>query len=139
MSWPSRPVLAIALLLAYRTGVNIPLSAEANWIFRWTEEPPLRHYFIALKKAVFFYGLLPLFLTVFVFYAFVWGFGPAALHALFGLVCSLFYLEVLFLRYDKIPFSCLVLPGKAQIHNLVLVYALGFLLVVTIQATGRGP
>ncbi len=68
-------VLALAVLLAFRTGVNIPLTAEANWIFRLTEAPPLGSYFAAVKKAVFFYGLLPLFLVVFGVYALIWGAG----------------------------------------------------------------
>jgi len=130
-------VLALALLLAFRSGVNIPLTAEANWIFRLTEAPPRRLYFTALKKAVFFYGLLPLFLVVFGVYAFIWGPGPAALHSLYGLVCALFFREFLFWRYAKIPFSCLVVPGKAQVHKFWIFYTAAFLLVVSIQATGE--
>jgi len=125
------------VLLAFRTGVNIPLTAEANWVFRLTEAPPLRSYFSALKKAMFFYGLLPLFLVVFGVYALIWGPGPAALHALYGLVCALFFREFLFWRYAKIPFSCLVVPGKAQIHKFWIFYVVFFLLIVSIQATGE--
>jgi len=128
-------VLAIALLLAFRTGVNIPLTAEANWIFILTEAPPRRSYFIALKKAVFYFGLLPLFLVMFGLHAFLWGPGPAVLHALFGLVCSLFFREVLFWRYAKIPFSCLVVPGKAKVQYFWLLYFVAFFLTVSILTT----
>ncbi|MHB8054074.1 MAG: hypothetical protein ACYDH3_02350, partial [Candidatus Aminicenantales bacterium] len=128
-------VLAIALLVAFRSGVNIPLTAEANWIFRLTETPPRRSYFIALKKAVFFFGLLPLFLAMFGLHAFLWGPGPAALHALYGLICSLFFREVLFWRYAKIPFSCLVVPGKAKVQYYWILYFVAFLLTVSILNT----
>jgi hypothetical protein len=128
-------VLAIALLLAFRTGVNIPLAAEANWIFRLTEAPPRRSYFTALKKAVFYFGLLPLFLVMFGIHALLWGPGPATVHTLFGLICSLYFREVLFWRYAKIPFSCLVVPGKAQVHKFWILYFVAFLLIVSILNT----
>ena len=128
-------VLAAALLLAFRSGVNVPLTAEANWIFRLTEAPPRRAYFVALKKAVFFYGLLPLFLAMFGVHAFLWGPGQAALHALYGLICSLFFREVLFWKYAKIPFSCLVVPGKAKVQYFWIVYLVVFFLTVSILNT----
>ncbi|MCX6565593.1 MAG: hypothetical protein NTW38_04100 [Candidatus Aminicenantes bacterium] len=128
-------VLAIALLLAFRSGVNIPLTAEANWIFRLTEAPTKRSYFVALKKAVFCFGLLPLFLVMFGIYALLWGPGPAAVHTLFGLICSFYFREVLFWRYAKIPFSCLVVPGKAKVHYFWLLYFVAFLLTVSILCT----
>jgi len=128
-------VLAAALLVAFRSGVNVPLSAEANWVFRLTETPPRRAYFIALKKAVFFYGLLPLFIAMFGVHAFLWGPGPAALHALYGLGCSLFFREILFWKYAKIPFSCLVVPGKAKVQYFWIVYLVAFFLTVSILNT----
>jgi len=125
-------ILAIALLIGLRTGVNIPLSAEANWIFRLTESPVRRPYFSALKKAVLIFALLPLFFVLFIGHAFLWGPGPAALHSLFGFICALFFREILFWRYAKIPFSCLVVPGKAQIQKYWLLYFLAFILTITI-------
>jgi hypothetical protein len=124
-------ILAIALLLGLRTGVNIPLSAEANWIFRLTESPVRRHYFSALKKAVFVFALLPLSLVLFGGHAVLWGPGPAALHILYGLTCALVFCEVFFWRYSKIPFSCLVVPGKTQVQKYWLLYLLAFILTVS--------
>jgi hypothetical protein len=119
------------LLLGLRTGVNIPLSAEANWVFRLTESPVRRHYFSAIKKAVFVFTLLPLALVLFGGHAVLWGPGPAALHILYGLTCALVFCEVFFWRYAKIPFSCLVVPGKTQVQKYWLLYLLAFILTVS--------
>jgi hypothetical protein len=42
----------------------------------------------------------------------------------FGL--SLVLMEVFFWNYNKIPFTCSYLPGKAKMHYFWLVYFLGF-------------
>jgi len=86
---------------------------------------------------VFYFGPLPLFIIMFGVYAFLWGARPAAVHTLFGLICSLYFREVLFWRYAKIPISCLVVPGKAKIHYFWLLYFVGFFLIVSILATGE--
>jgi hypothetical protein len=125
-------ILAIALLLSLRTGVNIPLSAEANWVFRLTESPIRRHYFSALKKAVFVFALLPLSLVLFGGHMVLWGPGQAALHILYGLSCALVFCEVFFWRYAKVPFSCLVVPGKTQVQKYWLLYLLAFILTVSL-------
>jgi hypothetical protein len=115
-------MLSIALLLGVRGIVNVPLASEANWIFRLTEGEKRRYYFMGLKKAIFFFALLPLFVILFVFFTFLWGWFYALLHCLYGLAAALILMEILFWRYAKIPFACLTVPGKAKLHILWWVY-----------------
>ncbi len=124
-------VMSFILLLGIRTLVNIPASLEANWVFQMTEREPARHYFAGLKKAVFFEALLPLFVLVAVSYRLFWGWRPALAHGLFGLAASLLLLEGLFWRYQKIPFGCTFVPGKAKVHVFWLPYVFGFLIWVS--------
>jgi hypothetical protein len=121
-------LLAFALLLGVRSGMNTPLAAEANWVFRMTETVIQRPYFLALKKAVFFLILFPLFAVLFAVHAWFWGVGPAAVHGLYGLTWALLARELLFWRFARIPFSCLVVPGKARLYSRWLPYLLGALL-----------
>jgi hypothetical protein len=121
-------LLAFALLLGVRSGMNIPLAAEANWVFQMTETGRRRPYFTALKKSVFFLILLPLFAGVVAVHAGMWGAGPAALHSLYGLVWALLARELLFWRYARIPFCCRVVPGKGRLYYLWLPYLIGALL-----------
>jgi hypothetical protein len=124
-------VLSFFLLLGIRSLANVPASLEANWIFQLTEQTPLRHYFVGLKKAIIFETLLPLFVLVLIFYQFLWGWGPALLHTFFGLAASFLLLEGLFWHYQKIPFTCTFVPGKARVHVFWLPYVFGFLTYVS--------
>jgi hypothetical protein len=120
-------ILSFFLLLAIRVLAGIPSSLEANWVFRITEQEQRRHYFAGFRKGLFFYALLPLFLALFVFYFYLWGWKAALLHCLYGLIASWLLLEILFFKYHKIPFASTYVPGKAKIHLFWLVYVIAFL------------
>jgi hypothetical protein len=134
MTTANRTLLAIPLILSFfvllgiRALVNVPASLEANWVFRITERAPRRHYFAGLKKAVFFEALVPLFVLVFVFYGYLWGWMAGLLHGLFGLTASVLLMEALFFSYLKVPFACTFVPGKAKVHVYWLPYVIGFFL-----------
>lgn len=123
-------VLSFFLLVGVRVIVSIPLSLDSNWIFKLTEIKNKKHYFLGLRKGVFFLILLPLFILFFVFYLYLWGWQNASLHCLYGLSMSILVMEVLFMNYQKIPFACSYLPGKAKIHVLWFVYVLSFLVYI---------
>lgn len=120
-------VLTFFLLVGIRNVVNIPSSLEANWVFRLTEENDLNNYSVGLRKGIVFNILFPLFVLVFLFYSFSWGWRIGILHSLYGLVVAVLLMEVLFLKYHKIPFACSYLPGKAKAHYLWLLYLVSFI------------
>lgn len=120
-------ILSFFLIIGLRAVVNIPVSLEANWIFRIREDREKRHYFLGFKKGIFFFTIFPLFFLLFIFYFFLWGWQNAFLHCLYGLVCSIFLMEIVFLGYRKIPFACSYLPGKSKMHVFWMVYLLSFL------------
>ena len=120
-------ILTFFLLVGVRSIVNIPVSLEANWIFRLTQRQDKAHYFSGLKKGVFFYTLIPLFAALFVIYFFFWGGETAFYHCLYGLIVSTLLMEILFQNYNKIPFACAYLPGKAKMHVYWIIYLFSFL------------
>ena len=137
-SWAMRSVpfiLSLALLLGVKDTVNMPLSLDANWIFRLTENPEKRHYFAGLRKAVLFFCVVPLFLLLTAFYSLVLGWPAAVRNGLYAFVFAVALLEALFFRHRKIPFACSYLPGKGKIHVLGVVY-LGFFLAYTTVPMG---
>jgi hypothetical protein len=123
-------ILTFFLLVGMRSIVNIPVSLEANWIFRLTQGKDKKHYFSGLKKGVLFYTLIPLFAALFVIYLFLWGGEAAFYHCLYGLAVSTLLMEILFQNYSKIPFACAYLPGKAKMHIFWIVYLFSFLIYV---------
>lgn len=119
-------ILSFFLVVGISRIVNIPSSIDANWIFRLTEKKDRKHYLLGLKKGILFFAVGPLHILLFVFYTMIWNWREAALHSLFGLFVSLLLMEVLFFRFQKIPFACSYLPGKERMHVLWAVYIAGF-------------
>jgi len=125
-------VFIFFLLVGIRSVVNIPSSLEANWVFRLTEEKNLNHYSSGLRKGIVFHLLFPLFILVFTFYSFSWGWKIGILHSLYGFVVAVLFMEVLFLKYQKIPFACSYLPGKSKAHFLWMLYLVSFIVYVSL-------
>ncbi len=125
-------ILSIALLLGVRGIVNVPLAAEANWIFRLTEAESKQHYFIGLKKAVVAFTIIPLFGILLVFFGILWGWAYSLWHCLYGMAVALWLMEFLFWKYGKLPFACLTVPGKARLHMLWWAYAIAILVFISL-------
>ncbi len=128
-------VLAFFLVVGIRRIIKIATHLEANWIFRMTESKGKKRYFSGLRKGVFFHALVPLFLFIFVFYSFLWGWKDALFHSLYGLALSLLLMEILFIRFRKIPFTSSSIPGKEKLHLLWIVYLFGFMVYVMLMSS----
>jgi hypothetical protein len=115
-----------------RAIVAHPVCEDANWLFQITEGDHPTHYLRGFKKAVTLVAFLPFFLLNVSFYLYFWGFVPALLHSVFGLVTAFLTLEVLFLNYGKMPFVSSYVPGKANIKGFWALYLGAFLLYVAL-------
>ena len=120
-------VLSFFLVLGIRDATNIPLNFEANWIFKIAESPRRWPYFSALRKSIFFFALIPLYLLLFVFYGFIWNWDTSGVHCLYDLALAVLLVEALFFQHRKFPFACSYLPGKSKLYIFWLVYVLLFL------------
>jgi hypothetical protein len=123
-------ILCFFTLVAVRTTVTLPITHEANWVWRLTEKEKKHHYFSGLRQGLLFFPLLPLFVLLLLFYSFFWEWSKVGLHGLFSFVTAWLLAEGLFLRFQKIPFTCSFMPGKAKIQYFWLVYLAGFLAYV---------
>jgi hypothetical protein len=119
-------ILGFFLVVGLRNTANVPISKEANWIFRITEDRRRTSYFIGAKKAMAALALLPLFAVVALAFGYAWGPWAGVLHAAYGLACSLILSEILFWKYPKIPFTCATVPGRSRLPMLWWAYVLGF-------------
>jgi hypothetical protein len=128
-------ILAFFLVVGIRRIVKIPTHLEANWIFRMTESKVRKHYFSGLRKGVILHALIPLFLCIYVFYYFLWGWKDALYHCLFGLAASVLLMEIFFIRFRKIPFTSSFLPGKEKLHLYWVLYLVGFILYVVLMGS----
>ncbi len=128
-------ILSFFMLLGIRVIANIPITVEANWIFKLTEGVGKKNYFLGFKKGIFIFVLCPLFIFLFLFYSFLWEWQLALFHCLYGLVISFLFMEILFFNYRKIPFACSYLPGKAKLHLFWIIYLISFLIYTFLMSS----
>ncbi len=127
------PVLSTSILLmcvaiaAIRVVFSIPISLGANWIFRMTELLQVPQYVSAVRRTLIFMSIGPAWLLISIVLVSIWPPALAAEHllalALFG--CCLGELSLL--GFQKVPFTCSYLPGKANAH---IVFWVSVLLLV---------
>ena len=120
--------LSFVLVSGLRSAFNFPSELSANWTFQMAELFPARHYLAATRKWIVWSAIVPLFLLLagMEFARFAW---PVALfHLSFGILLSLFLVEVLFAGFRKVPFTCSHLPGKVNLVFLGVIYIFGFTL-----------
>jgi len=127
-------VLSFFLVLGIRATSNIPIAIEANWIFRLREIADKRQYLIGFKKGIVFFMILPLFVVLFVFYTFLWGWMFTLFFCLYGFVVSSLLVEIVFVSHRKIPFACSYLPGKGKMHIFWIVYLFSLISYVSIMS-----
>jgi hypothetical protein len=118
-------MLVLSLAAGFAYGVTIPAEMGANWAFRMAWRGDERPYLDGVKRA----GLLavsgPLILLLPVHMA-VLGTATAIVHSLFGLALASVALDVLFLRYRKLPLAC----GYVPFQNPKFVWPAGMIALV---------
>jgi hypothetical protein len=119
-------ILSFFLLSGMRAIFAMPAELRANWAFRLTEMDSQRECLSGVRKAMWVFGVAPLLAWLWPIYHALWGWRSAAHHLVFGLALSLILIEVLLLRFRKIPFTCSYLPGKNNPLFVLLIYWLGF-------------
>ena len=125
-------VLYIFLIAILKMVTTNPVEFEANWIFRMTEKKDKKHYLAGFKKALFFYAVFPLFILLFLFYCFTWGFKLAIYHSFFGITIAWLLMEAFLINYRSIPFTNKCLPYKA---NYVVYSLMGYFFLFIVYNT----
>jgi hypothetical protein len=131
---PARSVLAIPLVVAYlgvvglRIALEIPVSMEANWVFRALPDQGGSESAAVARKVLL--TLVVLLIALPTAAAFAWGWGPATglAQAVFVVAASALLIEVLLLGFRKIPFTCAMPPLQSDAPVRVVLGALGLTL-----------
>jgi hypothetical protein len=119
-------VLSFFLLVGIRISFAVPVDLEANWLFRLAPKQEIKSSHAGVRKYLIGAILIPLFaLTVFA-YTLIWDLQMALFHACYGLFLSLILIELLLLRFPKIPFTCSYLPGASQLIFMWPIYIFAF-------------
>jgi hypothetical protein len=117
--------LAFVLVSALRASFHIPAELKANWAFQLTENHGLPEYLSGARKWIVVCGLGPLFTGLALIELRFFNPGIAIYHLVFGGVAALLLVELMFLGFRKVPFTCPSYPGKFNLVGLVVVYLFG--------------
>ena len=129
---PSVEFLAVPFILSYCVIVGIRLAFEtpadlpANWVFQfWLDRERHEARPIARRVLLLFSmsWLAPAcFLVTLVF----WGLTAALLHTVILILCTFALVEVLLLKFRKIPFTCPYPSFKSHSGLIVVAYLFGY-------------
>ncbi len=126
--------LSFVLVSGLRAAFNFPAELTGNWSFRMTGAKQTGQCLIAMQKWILVCGVIPLFLllTPFNLLFFPW---PVALFQLvYGVVLSVFLMEVFFLDFARIPFTCGYFPGRNNLVWLLSAYVIGLIYYPSLMA-----
>ena len=106
-------IISFFVLSGTRLIFEIPAEVRANWIFRLTERQTNPALFSGVRKAMIVLGTLPILTLAIPIYVLRLSFGEAAAACLLDCVLTLILIEVLLLRFRKVPFTCSYLASKS--------------------------
>ena len=127
------PILVFLLISGLRATFNVPFELNANWMFQTTGDGGSPHFLKALRKWVFCYRIIPLFCFVAVFEFLAFPKTVALLHLSFDLIVAALLIEVLFFKFNKVPFTCSYSSTKLQLGLIGAAYLYGFSFYVLIS------
>jgi len=132
---PAPLILAFFILCGMRHVFTVPAELRANWVFQVSDRGEARRCLAGVKKAMIVLGIVPLFAVLLPLHVLFWGWRTATLHMLFCAVVSWLLVEVLLVNFEKFPFTCSYLPGKANLKVSWPLYLFGFTTYVSVFLT----
>jgi hypothetical protein len=118
--------LSFVLISALRAAFQFPSELPANWAFQLAEIHPVAEYLAAMRKWIAGCAIAPLFLLLAPLEFVKFSPGVALFHLAYGATLSLLLMELMFLGFRKVPFTCAHLPGKVNLSFLAVIYVYGF-------------
>jgi len=129
---PSLEFLSVPFILSYcmvigiRFAFEVPADLRANWIFRfWLDRD--RHEARAIaRRVLLMFSLSWLAPACFLVTLAFWGWIVALLHTAILTLCTVVLIEILLIRFRKIPFTCSYPAFKSYSGIVLVTYLFGF-------------
>ncbi len=120
-------VLMFAAVLGLRAALLLPVTRQAAWVFRITEnETRRRHQLAAVEHFVLECGVLVPMLITFPIQVKMLGWTDALVALPLTAALGILLVEIALLRWHRIPFTCTYLPGKRPVAHTFLLLLLSF-------------
>jgi hypothetical protein len=115
-------ILSFFLFLGMRVLFRYPVELKSNWVFQVNGTGLPERYLAGARRVVMVYGVLPVALATFPLYVSFWGWAASLRHLSLVLLLQLILIEWLFRSWDRIPFTCQFVPGKANLKTMFAIY-----------------
>jgi hypothetical protein len=121
-------ILSYCLLLGIRLAFEVPLDLSANWIFQLWIEPGGELPRQVARRVLLTFSLGWIAPLCFLYSVLLWGWLTALLQTTILIGCCVVFVEVLLVKFRKIPFTCSY-PAFQSTSPLILVACLmGFVI-----------
>ena len=121
-------MMALAVV-GTRVVFAFPLELRANWIFRAVGLHEAGKILIASQRALFLLSAAPVWLISAAVCFSLWPMRQATAHVLVLGLLGMILADLSLWGFRKIPFACSYLPGKSQVHMIVVEAVILILLV----------
>lgn len=122
-------MMTVLAVLGARVVFALPLELRANWIFRAVGMHDAGKILIASRRALLLISIVPVWLVSAAACFWLWPWRQAAAHlavlALIGIILA----DLCLWGFRKIPFTCSYLPGKSQVHIVIIAVVVLLMLV----------
>lgn len=108
-------IMAIAVF-GLRNVCALPISLNANWVLRVTQLRAPERYFAGTRSVLLLAGVLPALLVALLLSLRLRPWEYVAAHLAMLFVVGAIFVEVALLKFEKVPFTCSYLPGKANVQ-----------------------
>src|SRR6185436_6332269 len=100
----------------------LPVELPANWVFRVNEAGNRRMFLAAVERFLLCWAVAPVVLITLPLEVAVLGPGLGSAVTVLCLLPSLALMELLLIRFDKIPFTSAYLPGQRPVIETIVIY-----------------
>lgn len=119
-------ILGFCIIVGFRVAFEIPSDLRSNWVFALWIDPATLHTRPIARKILLTFSLVPLLPICLVPSWLLWDFSTAILHTAIFSACAAAFVELLLLRFRKIPFTCSYPAFQSHSALIFVAYLFGF-------------
>ncbi len=120
-------ILAYCIIVGIRFAFETPADLRANWIFRYWLDPGQQDARAIARRILLLFSLPWLAPAALLSVLFFWGWTAALLHVAILIACIVLVVEVVLIRFRKIPFTCSYPAFQSHFGLIFVAYLFGFL------------
>lgn len=122
-------MMMVLAVLGARVAFAFPLELQANWIFRAVGTRDTGKVFVATRRALWLLSALPVWVVSAIACLWLWPWMQAVAHLMVLGLLGMVLVDLALWDFRKVPFACSYLPGKSQVHMVVIAVVVLIMLV----------